>query len=290
MKLIEIEKIIAKVKTDHNIDEPEYTLLSWAGEALDAVKAPKMLETVTRIVQISDYRGLLPSDVIYINQIVKYNKSLKKKSICDTINTVQQDTDAIEVQNNYCCQHYEEEDYDIQNCLAGLVLTGCNFTSTGNNLFEPVRKTTNNFFDATRCDGLVPCKYEYRISGSIIYTSFKEGNLLVSYQRFYRNEDSVLLIPDRRSVKEAIVRYIILKHVEKKLYSYDKFTEYRVAAAKVNKATADWHWYARQAKNEMMALDIDDMQNLTESSNRSVDIKDYYEYFASLNSSNYGTR
>ena len=287
-RYIPIESVIAKVKRDYDIQEPEYVMLEWAGEALDHVAMPKSLENVVCIVEIRDSRGLLPKDMVYLLQVVRYLKPVKSNNICDLISdaqTVVEDTPTAVY--NPCCEQQQEEHYDIRSCLYEFVMSGCTLPKRGNSFIAPVRKTTNNFFETHRCDGTQPCEYEYKLGNGVIYTSFDTGYILISYLRFYRDSDSVLLIPDDVSVKEAIVRYIIFKHAEKALYRYDKYTDYRVAASKVQKAQMDWHWYARQAKNKLMALELDDYQNLYEYSKQKVAIRDYYEYFSTLNRSNY---
>lgn len=48
----------------------------------------------------------------------------------------------------------------------------------------------------------------YKIQGNIIYTSIKEGEITVSYQAIYTDEDGYPLIPDNSSFTRALELYI----------------------------------------------------------------------------------
>lgn len=74
------------------------------------------------------------------------------------------------------------------------------------------------------CEGYqVPvgdCKHTYSVSSSGVITSnTREGELLISYKAFPRDEEGNLLIPDNEDFKEAIFNFVLHRYFLSKVNS-----------------------------------------------------------------------
>lgn len=73
----------------------------------------------------------------------------------------------------------------------------------------------------------VDCEHSYEFIGNTIETSFKEGEILISYLARKTDEHGDLMIPDHPLVLEAIGDYIIFKMMKKDYVKTKSSTDYR---------------------------------------------------------------
>jgi hypothetical protein len=148
--------------------------------------------------------------------------------------------------------------------------------------FTPIRLSDNSFFNSIVCkendfDNLYStCRDEYTIiAGSILRFSFKEGQIAISYLKQPLDSKGFPLIPDDIICTTAIIKYIILKMLERKAYS-DTLNNKGLLV----KAEQDWQWYCSQAKNDAkMPQTIDDFENLKDQLNYRLPNKNHYSGF-----------
>ena len=121
----------------------------------------------------------------------------------------------------------------------------------------PLRYTTDQFSFMVSEDS--PTRFcqgnkTYRINPNYMFTSYKEGDIQISYKGYAIDEDGFPLIPDDESFKMAI-EYHCAKRLAQKAYfsdklSKDKYTELKQEAS----------WYAGQAKNKADIPSVDLME------------------------------
>lgn len=75
---------------------------------------------------------------------------------------------------------------------------------------ETLRYSTDTFHMSEHKEHDTKCIYDftYKIQGSIIYTSFKDGEIEISYQSIATDEEGYPLIPDNSSFTRALELYI----------------------------------------------------------------------------------
>lgn len=148
--------------------------------------------------------------------------------------------------------------------------------------FTPVRLSDHSFFNSLVCqeEGFETiyqnCRDEYTIiASSILRFSFKEGQIALSYLKQPLDPEGLPLIPDNVIFTTAIVKYIVLKMLERKSYSNTLLNK-----GLLIKAEQDWHWYCSQAKNDaMMPKTIDDFENLKDQFQHRITNKNHYNNF-----------
>jgi hypothetical protein len=86
-----------------------------------------------------------------------------------------------------------------------------------NNKTYRMRASTNTFITGICVDSTLclcnNCTYEFHLSpGGVFTTSFRTGQLNISYLAVPVDEDGDILIPDDETVKEALTHYVLYKY------------------------------------------------------------------------------
>jgi hypothetical protein len=156
--------------------------------------------------------------------------------------------------------------------------------------FTPVRLADHTFFN-TIVDSEYGSAYcaavdSYTIiQGKYIRTSFRNGQVAISYKKQVTDADGYPMIPDNISYKTAITKYIQYKMADRDFQNGRDGAERRLA-----KYESDWHWYCSQASNaDKMIYGIDEHQNFLDQ--RTTLIPNYKKYFGFFgNLSNLGVQ
>lgn len=97
----------------------------------------------------------------------------------------------------------------------------------------------------------------YKIQNNYIYTSNREGTIIVAYKAFLLDQDGFPLIPDNSSFIEALEAYIKKKH-----YNI-LFDQGKIAPAVYQAAQQEYAWYVGQAQSDLIRPSLDQMQSIT---------------------------
>lgn len=298
-KYTSIDRIMSKIVRDYGLEDLDtIDCIEWIGEALEAIGAYKLYEEAVAFIEVKNYQANIPNGLHAIIQIAKndcynsYNQS--STAVCPntatklstTVNDgsakpdipVALDCNGTPI-NAYELAYYRpyfdlkwEFGYFRQSSL----YKGC---------LSPVRLASSNFQNSLVCTDLEQQHYgeeSYNIiAGEILRFSFKEGQIALSYLRQKLDEETGYpLIPDTYSYTTAISSYILMKVKTKDMYKNREG-----ASSLAEKATADWQWYCRQAKNEsIMPSTVDEYENLLQQRNYLIPRDNsYYNFFGNLN-------
>lgn len=284
----------------------ENDIIKWTGRALEQMKVPKLFEQALCYMEVQNYQASIPEWTHNIIQIVKdvlYEPVIASSGICP-INIL---TDTTEVPSETvplpsCGQLPAPEGNPVIVDELGQPMTEYDLvyykpyfdlkydylswinTNMYKSRFAPVRLSNHHFFNTIVCEESkdIPysnCDFEYTIiGGEILRFNFKDGGVIVAYERQQVDADGVPLIPDVESVISAIEFYIRWR------YAIEDFDSQREGSQnRLQKWEEEWQWYCKQAKNELfMPSSVDEWQNLLEGRNYLVPRDNYYGFFGHL--------
>lgn len=168
------------------------------------VGCPRMFEEKTALVEIKDYRGLIPCD---FNDIIQ----VRTHSSCD--------------RKNYGVFRHTTDSFHMS-------------------------ENKQDSFDLT-----------YKIQGSVIFTSVKDGTIEIAYNAFATDAEGYPMIPDNSSFIRALELYI------KKQYFTILFDLGKINQAVYQNVCQEYAWAVGQAQSDLIRPTIDQMQALTNSLN-----------------------
>lgn len=266
-KLTTSKEIIAKIIADYDLKEDEIKITDireWIGEGMEKIGAVQQLEHKVANLKICDYQAKLPCDLYRLNQVVfsfenscgwlpmrKVTNSFgiyKKCGECDpkmliqdnallplvkNIFNLDNDKDALETLNS---------DQNIKQTLSALVNQ---YTVPSNN----GRLIVGN--PATFNTSL-----QYSTKPGYITVNVPCGWVKVSYHAIPTDEDSMPMIPDLTSYKEALMYYIGTKLL------YSKWIKGQVSNEIYYTIKRSWNFYRKQAYAEAMMPSTDEIRGI----------------------------
>ena len=176
---------------------------------------PKLYRDKEEEVEIKDFRGLLPCDLVSINLVKDAETGLCLRAMTDVFTpkeeSIQPPTDLL---NNM------QEGY-----------------------IPPMKKYME--------------EPAYKTQGRIIFTSFPEGKVEISYKAIPVDEDGFPLLIDNETYLNALEAYIKLK-----VFTV-KFDTGKIAAGVLSNAQTDYAWAARQVQQEFIMPSMSEMESIT---------------------------
>jgi len=312
MKFTTVNRILNKLSRDlPHIEINELDVIEWIGEALNAIETPRFLEEAVAFINVSNWTAELPSNFQYIIQIAKNSQvdsldDVKSSNVADVVpeEVANPLIDEPDVPVCLTCEGQPYNDYNVAYYRPYYDLKYEYQLWMGTDVYKrcylPVRLATGSFFNTLVCtedssdcgvaefySGLsnngiyYPNKLEYTIvRNEILKFNFETGLIAISYIRTITDDDGLPMIPDTYSVTTAITKYITMKLMEREFYLGKEGS-----SSKVQKASQDWQWYARQAKSEgMMPQTVDEYENLLHQTNYMIPRRRVYDnYFGNLN-------
>jgi len=229
-KNVSVKNVIAKVYRDLDLREEDNLInfIEWSAEALEKIGAFSQLESKHKRVEIENYRGELPDDLVYLTLVTYRNYPILPTE--NAISPIKIDT-ATSSTRPYA--FYQDK---IQNAV---FVDDTGFE--GNN--------TRVKFDDVK----------YQISNGLIKTSFDCGYLEIVYEAMPLDEEGFPLVPDYVEFKDALYWYINMK------YSYTQWRRGELRDGIYQDAENKWHWYCQQAANKAMIPDLGKLENIKRS-------------------------
>tara|TARA_R110002020_G_scaffold68971_2_gene179867 strand:- start:5921 stop:6667 length:747 start_codon:yes stop_codon:yes gene_type:complete len=139
-----------------------------------------------------------------------------------------------------------------------------------------LRYATDIYHQGLDCDisdpNYIP-EYTYEVQKGIIFTSFEEGTLQISYKGIGVDEDGYPLIPDNEKFTMGLEYYISHRYLEG-LWAMGKITD-KVFQYYEQKR----HWYLGAANSSMQMQNIDQLESTMNGLNRIVRRDDAHETF-----------
>lgn len=115
-----------------------------------------------------------------------------------------------------------------------------------------LKSTTDSFNTSHKYPTQAPT---YKIQGNIIYTSFKEGIIEISYQAFKLDADGFPLIPDNVAFKKGLEAYIKMNHFSI-LFDLGK-----IQGAVLQNAQQEYSWYVGKAQTSLAQMSLDETES-----------------------------
>lgn len=107
-------------------------------------------------------------------------------------------------------------------------------------------------------------EFTYNIQNNVIYTSFPDGCLEVSYECLDTDKDGYPLIPDNPKYKLAVEYYILYRYLAP-LWDIGKISD-----KAFNRITQNYEWYVGGAQTSMQIKGVDHFQSVMNSINRII--------------------
>ena len=279
--------ILRKIMRDLNPENADWIddAIEWIGEALEHIGASAQLEKKGCIIDIEDYKAILPANLYYINQVA-INKSAGAVAAESKIDTLQ--TEIKGLRNDFSgyssiiTSHLQElANGTISSNITAATLTSLNTLKKDSNstlqriyadahviynsYMDPqagltaLAYCTTNFPEAIHCDECVnkeaKTKECYYVENGMVKTSFKSGKICLSYTALPTDSDCYPLVPDDISYKEAMFWYIYKKMLLGATFDSSK------NGIDYGFADQQWKYYCTQARNAAVFPDIDRMES-----------------------------
>ena len=185
---------------------------------------PKLYEDKVDSVEIKDFRGVLPCDLISITQVRDLNSGVCLRSMTDTFVRGMNDK-AIPAPPKDLLHNTDKE----------MPIHDLYIPPMFKHLKEPAFKT----------------------QGRVIYTSFPMGLVEVSYKAIPVDEDGFPMLIDNENYLAALEAYI-----KKQVFTV-KFDTGKIQAGVLQNAQADYAWAAGELQDEFTVPSISEMESIT---------------------------
>jgi hypothetical protein len=177
---------------------------------------PALYKDKQEVVDIKDFRGLLPCDLISINLVKDLDTGLCLRSMTDVFIPEVKDT--------------KEKPVDLLNNIQGEYI-------------PPMKEYRE--------------EPAFKTQGRIIFTSFPEGKVELSYKAIPTDEDGYPLLIDNETYLNALEAYIKVK-----VFTV-KFDTGKIAAGVLSNAQTDYAWASHLLQSEMTLPSVSEMESIT---------------------------
>lgn len=122
----------------------------------------------------------------------------------------------------------------------------------------------------------------YKLQGSCIFTSIKEGPIEVAYRAFSTDEEGFPLIPENGSFEEALELFIKVRHFTV------QFELGKISQQVLQHTEQQYAWAVGQAQSDLVRPSIDQLQSFTNSWNTLISrTNEHSKGFKTLGSKEY---
>lgn len=272
-KLTTSKEIIAKIIADYDLKEDEIKITDikeWIGEGMEKIGAVQQLEHKTTNLIVENYQAKLPCDLYRLGQVAfsfkngcgwlpmrKVTNSFgiyKKCGQCDPKMLIQDDALVTLVKNIFNV-NADKEAIDILN-------EDINVKQTLNTLVNQYTIPSNNGRLIIGNPATLNTSLQYSTKPGYINVNVPCGWLKISYYAIITDEDSMPMIPDLPSYKEALMYYIGTKIL------YAKWIKGQLSNEIYYSIKRSWNFYRKQAYAEAMMPGVDELQSIQNSWNR----------------------
>ncbi len=247
-----IRKVFRDLKPskDNWIDDA----IEWIGEALEHIGAAPQLCQKQCVLDITDHKVLMPSDLYYINQVA-INNSVSPANATEIDELTEKITELKDQIADAQANNLEYSDTaSVLNEINSRLVVIENIYFKDSNQLQPLQYGASTFHKSMHCTGCVNenAHYEetYIVDCDYIKTSFKSGKICLSYMAFPTDEECYPLVPEDISYQEAMFWYIYKKILLSNPQFKNNGIDYSFADQK-------WKYYCTQARNAANFPDID---------------------------------
>lgn len=266
-KLTTSKEIIAKIIADYDLKEDEIKITDikeWIGEGMEKIGAVQQLEHKTTNLIVENYQAKLPCDLYRLGQVAfsfkngcgwlpmrKVTNSFgiyKKCGQCDPEMLIQDDA-LVPLVKNIFNVNTDKEAIDILN-------EDINVKQTLNTLVNQYTIPSNNGRLIIGNPATLNTSLQYSTKPGYINVNVPCGWLKISYYAIITDEDSMPMIPDLPSYKEALMYYIGTKIL------YAKWIKGQLSNEIYYSIKRSWNFYRKQAYAEAMMPGVDEIESI----------------------------
>lgn len=266
-KLTTSKEIIAKIIADYDLKEDEIKITDikeWIGEGMEKIGAVQQLEHKTTNLIVDNYQAKLPCDLYRLGQVAfsfkngcgwlpmrKVTNSFgiyKKCGQCDPKMLIQDDA-LVPLVKNIFNVNADKEAIDILN-------EDINVKQTLNTLVNQYTIPSNNGRLIIGNPATLNTSLQYSTKPGYINVNVPCGWLKISYYAIITDEDSMPMIPDLPSYKEALMYYIGTKIL------YAKWIKGQLSNEIYYSIKRSWNFYRKQAYAEAMMPSVDEIESI----------------------------
>ena len=266
-KLTTSKEIIAKIIADYDLKEDEIKITDikeWIGEGMEKIGAVQQLEHKTTNLIVENYQAKLPCDLYRLGQVAfsfkngcgwlpmrKVTNSFgiyKKCGQCDPKMLIQDDA-LVPLVKNIFNVNADKEAIDILN-------EDINVKQTLNTLVNQYTIPSNNGRLIIGNPATLNTSLQYSTKPGYININVPCGWLKISYYAIITDEDSMPMIPDLPSYKEALMYYIGTKIL------YAKWIKGQLSNEIYYSIKRSWNFYRKQAYAEAMMPSVDEIESI----------------------------
>ena len=242
-KNISSKAIVRKVFRDLNPSGDNWIedAIEWIGEALEHIGSTAQFETKRCVIEIVDYKAVLPKCLYYINQVA--SSGITGGQVSSELATIKKKIDALTA--TLASNPDQDLNYQLRDLSSRVIILESSYFKDPSTL-TPLKYGTATFPKDIHCNKCVnegaSSDAWYVIENGYIKTSFKTGEVCMSYAAFPTDMDCYPLVPDDISFKEAMFWYVYKKLI---LLGKNK------GMNGIDYVFADkqWKYYCTQARN-----------------------------------------
>jgi hypothetical protein len=209
---------------------------------------PKLYQDKVECVEIDDFRGLLPCDLVSIVQVKDLRTGVCLRSMTDSF------------PKGLSPHPHHEHHKDLQNNVN---------TKKGKFLYIP---PLHRYFEEPA----------FKTQGRVIFTSFPVGKVQIAYKAIPVDEDGFPMVIDNENYLAALEAYI-----KKQVFTI-KFDTGKIQAGVLQNAAQDYAWASGQLNSEMVLPSVSEMESITRMINTLVPrMREFDNGFKNLGSREY---
>ncbi len=272
-RMISSKTVIAKAIADFNLSEDQIRISDWREWLLEGmlkIGAIQQFEHKVEILPIECHQVSLPCDLYKLDQVAysyccnggwlpmrkatsSFGVSHDNQCCSEACMLVQDAAMLPLVKNMFNLTNDREaldklnEDNNIRETLSALINQNTVPTANGRYLGNRIGHKDGTMYSYD---------LQYMTKPGYIMTNVPRGYIKISYYAIYTDEDSMPMIPDLESYKEALLWYLGVKHF------YPLKLKGQISQQDYYDMRNSWNFYRKQAYAEAMMPTVDDLENV----------------------------
>lgn len=259
-RMISSATIVAKVIADLDLREDQIRITDireWIMEGVLKIGAVQQYDNKTAILPVIGHQAALPCDLYKLGQVAFSTQN------CGGWMPMRKSTSSFGVDHDKCCGRRRPKMFVKDVAMLPLVKNMFNLTTD--------REALDKLNEDTRFSN----DLQYTTKPGFINTNVPMGFVKIQYYAIYTDEDSMPMIPDLESYKEAIYWYVTMKLM------YPKKLKGEISQGDYYDIRNSYNFYRKQAYAEAMMPGVDDVESIKNDWNKLYpEIDDHSLFFS----------
>lgn len=290
-KLISSESVIAKVIADLDLNENQIRITDireWIMESMLKIGAIQQYEHKVQIIPVTGHQAKLPCDLYQLGQVA-FSFSNAGGWL-----PMRKSTSSFGVYHDKC---YGEPCMIIQDTALFPLVKNMFNLNTDREALDKLNEDTNlrqtlsiliNQWTVGTVNGkfvsggyghndssMFSNELQYTTKPGYINTNIPTGYVKIEYYAIFTDDNSMPMIPDLESYKEAVLWYVTMKML------YPKYLKGELHQSQYYDIRRSWNFYRKQAYAEAMMPTVDDLESIKNTWNKLYPEVDDHDLFFS---------